>query len=141
MKTVIQLNKWANAHTSVFIDILRVATGLFLVIKGVQFSTQTQYLEEVLGSVGNTLGVSFILVHYIAMSHLFGGVLITFGLLTRISLLAQLPILIGAVAINFVGAMDVGNLIQASAVLLVAVFFVFYGSGKRSADYSLKMNM
>ena len=141
MKTVIQLNKWANAHTSVFIDVLRVATGLFLVLKGVQFAIQTQYLEDILGSFGNSLGVSFILVHYIAMSHLFGGVLITFGLLTRISILAQLPIFIGAVVVNFVGVMNAGNLLQASSVLLVALFFIFYGSGKHSADHSLKMNM
>ena len=64
MKTIVQLNKWANAHTSVFIDVLRVATGLFLALKGLQFATQTQYLEDILGSAGNSLGVSFILVHY-----------------------------------------------------------------------------
>lgn len=141
MKNVVRLNKWANAHTNYAVDALRVATGLFLVYKGIQFATQAQYLVDILGSFGNSLGASLILVHYVAMSHLFGGVLIACGLLTRVALLAQLPILIGAVVVNFVGVMDPGNLAQASIVLLVALFFVFYGSGKHSVDYSLKMNV
>jgi putative oxidoreductase len=39
-------------------------------------------------------------VHYIASAHFLGGILIVFGLLTRWAILAQLPILIGAVLIN-----------------------------------------
>ena len=135
MRTVVRLNKWANAHTNFMIDALRVATGLFLVYKGIQFISETQYLEVVLGPIGKSLGASYILVHYVAMSHLCGGLLIALGLLTRISLLAQLPILIGAIVVNFVGVMDVGNLIQATVVLILAFFFVFYGSGKHSMDY------
>ena len=131
MRTVVRLNKWANAHTNFMIDALRVATGLFLVYKGIQFISETQYLEVVLGPIGKSLGASYILVHYVAMSHLCGGLLIALGLLTRISLLAQLPILIGAIVVNFVGVMDVGNLIQATVVLILAFFFVFYGSGKQ----------
>ena len=141
MRTVVRLNKWANAHTNFMIDALRVAIGLFLVYKGIQFISETQYLEVVLGPIGKSLGASYILVHYVAMSHLCGGLLIALGLLTRISLLAQLPILIGAIVVNFVGVMDVGNLIQATVVLILAFFFVFYGSGKHSMDYSLKMNV
>ncbi len=141
MKTVVRLNKWANARTSLLIDFLRIATGLFLVFKGIQFSSQTDILTDVLGSAGNSLGASFILIHYVAMSHLFGGALIVFGLLTRLSLLVQLPILIGAVIINFTGDMIVGNMMQASLVLISAVFFIIYGSGKHSVDYSIKMNM
>ena|ERR1700741_1541739 len=141
MKTVVQLNKWANAHTNVLVDVLRVALGLFLVFKGIQFASRTDYVEHALGPMGKSLGVSFILVHYVAMAHLFGGALITFGLLTRLCILVQLPILIGAVAVNFAGEMDVSALLQATAALLASVFFAIYGSGKHSADYNLKMNM
>lgn len=141
MRTVVKLNKWANAHTNFMIDALRIATGLFLVYKGILFASQTQYLVDILGPSGKSLGASFILVHYVAMSHLCGGLLIALGLLTRFSLLAQLPILIGAVIVNFIGVMDVGNLLQALVVLILALFFVFYGSGKHSMDYSLKMNV
>ncbi len=141
MKTVVKLNKWANHHTYVVIDTLRVLTGLFLILKGVQFVTQTRYLEDILGSAGTSLGASFILIHYVTMSHLFGGVLVAFGLLTRLSLLIQLPILIGAVAVNFMGNMNIDNMVQASIIVLLAIFFIIYGSGKHSVDYSLKMNV
>lgn len=80
-----------------------------------------------------------IVVHYVAPAHLIGGVLIAFGLLTRWSIMAQLPLLIGAVAINFIGEMNVANLITASVILLICIFFLFYGSGKHSTDYYLKM--
>ena len=141
MRTVVRLNKWANAHTNFAIDALRIATGLFLVYKGIQFATQTQYLVDILGPMGRSLGASLFLVHYVSMAHLCGGLLIALGLLTRLSLLIQLPILVGAVIVNFIGVMDVSNLLQATLVLASALFFVFYGSGQHSMDYSLKMNV
>lgn len=78
-------------------------------------------------------------VHYIGLFHFVGGILIVFGLLTRWSLIAQLPIFLGAVLINFIGELHPNDLLQASIVLVVSVFFIFYGSGKHSADYDLKM--
>jgi hypothetical protein len=51
----------------------------------------------------------------------------------------QFPLLIGAILANFLGSMIPLNLLMASLVLLVCVFFFFYGSGKHSADYYLKM--
>ena len=78
-------------------------------------------------------------IHYVAPAHLVGGLLIAFGLLTRWALIAQIPILIGAILINFIGVMSVGNLIEAIVVFLISVFFIFYGSGKHSVDYYLKM--
>lgn len=139
MKTVVQLNKWANAHTSIAIDVLRIVTGLFLIFKGLQFSFQTNYLADIVRTSG--LGTGLILEHYIAMAHIAGGFLVAMGLITRWALIVQLPIFIGAVLINFIGVMNVGELLQASAMLISSLFFIFYGSGKHSADYSLKMNM
>ena len=80
-----------------------------------------------------------ILIHYVAPAHFIGGIVIFFGLLTRWAIIAQLPILIGAVAINFIGEMDYNNLIMSSITLLTCVFFMLYGSGKHSADYYFKM--
>lgn len=139
MKTVIQLNKWANAHTNIAIDVVRIVTGLFLIFKGLQFSFQTNYLADIVRTSG--LGTGLILEHYIAMAHIAGGFLVAMGLITRWSLIIQLPIFVGAVVINFIGVMNVSELLQASAMLLSSIFFIFYGSGKHSADYSLKMNM
>lgn len=138
MPSIKSLNKWANAHTYYPLDVLRVALGVFFFIKGVQFISQSDMLMELIQPL-QSYGGAMLAVHYVAPAHLVGGVLIAFGLLTRWALAVQLPILLGAIVINFAGTMVVGNLILALVVLLVSVFFIFYGSGKHSVDYSMKM--
>ncbi len=138
MATIKSLNKWANAHTYYALDLLRVALGVFLFIKGIQFISQTQTLIELITPLQGYGGV-MLTVHYVASAHLVGGILIAFGLLTRWAIAVQLPILIGAILINFVGEMSIGNLILATVVLLISIFFIIYGSGKHSADYIMKM--
>ena len=132
------LNKWANAHTYYPLDLLRVALGVFLFMKGVDFMSNLQQMEEVIKPFENMPGGMLIL-HYVAPAHFVGGFLIVVGLLTRWAVIAQLPILIGAILVNFLGEMNGTNLILASVVFLICLFFVFYGSGKHSADYYLKM--
>jgi putative oxidoreductase len=80
-------------------------------------------------------------VHYVAMAHLTGGLFIVLGMLTRLTIIIQIPILIGAFLINFGGEMVLGNLLQAILALLLAIFFTIYGSGRHSVDYNLKLNM
>lgn len=138
MVSIRSLNKWANAHTYYALDVLRIALGVFLFIKGIGFISQTQTLVELITPLQGFAGV-MVTVHYVASAHLVGGILIAFGLLTRWAIAVQLPILIGAILINFVGEMNVGNLILATVVLFISLFFIFYGSGKHSADYMMKM--
>lgn len=136
--SVKSLNKWANAHTSYWLDALRIAFGIFLIYKGASFITNTGEFDAVASSTNNFSG-GMISLHYIAIAHIMGGIMIIFGLLTRWAILAQLPILIGALAINFMGEMHMNNLLLASATLIVSIFFLFFGSGKHSADYLFKM--
>lgn len=131
-------NKWANAHTSYWLDALRIAFGVFLIYKGASFITNTGEFDAVASSTNNFSG-GMISLHYIAIAHIMGGIMIVFGLLTRWAVIAQLPILIGAVAINFMGNLQVNNLLLATLTLIVGVFFLFFGSGKHSADYLFKM--
>ncbi len=138
MSTIKSLNKWANAHSYYPLDILRIALGVFLFLKGINFLSNSQILVDLLKPVQNLAG-AIIVIHYVAPAHLIGGILIAFGLLTRWSVIGQLPLLIGAIAINFVGEMSISNLIIAGVILLLCVFFLFYGSGKHSVDYYLKM--
>jgi putative oxidoreductase len=138
MATIRTLNKWANAHTYYSLDLLRVILGAFFFVKGLQFISQTHLLTELIGPLKGFGGVMLV-VHYVAPAHLVGGFLVAIGLLTRWSLAIQIPILLGALLINFIGPMDWGNFILALLVLLVTVFFIFYGSGKHSVDYYFKM--
>ena len=119
-------NKWANRHSYWPLDIIRMALGVFLFIKGINFMSDTQVLLDLFSPFRNMTG-GMIIIHYVAPAHFIGGILIFFGLLTRWAIIAQLPILIGAVIINFVGDMDTSNLLFASITLIACVFFIFYG--------------
>jgi len=138
MNSVKELNKWANTHTYLPIDLLRVALGIFLFMKGIFFITNIQYLADLISPI-DRIGGGMFLIHYIAPAHMVGGIMIVFGLLTRWAIIAQLPILIAAVIINFMGEMHSQNLFLALITLAICVFFLFYGSGKHSADYYFKM--
>lgn len=138
MNNVKSLNKWANAHTYFSVDLVRIALGVILFLKGVTFITNLQYLQDLISPI-DKFGGGMILLHYVASAHILGGILIVFGLLTRWAIIAQLPILIGAVVINFMGEMHSQNLFLSLVTLAICVFFLIYGSGKHSADYYFKM--
>lgn len=138
MASIKSLNKWANAHTYYPLDILRLALGIFLFMKGIDFMSNQAQMAEVLKPFQDLPGGMLIL-HYIVPAHFMGGFLIVVGLLTRWAVAAQLPILIGAIFANFLGEMNSTNLILATITLLVCLLFLFYGSGKHSTDYYLKM--
>jgi putative oxidoreductase len=139
MGTIKYLNKWANKNSYYPIDLLRIALGILLFYQGVYFMSNLPLLLDLYEPIKPLIG-DVLLVHYIAPAHFLGGFLIVFGLLTRWAIIAQLPILFGAVLINFVGTMNSSNFILAVVVLLVCIFFLFYGSGKHSVDKYLKMN-
>ncbi|AMA49308.1 DoxX family protein [Flavobacterium columnare] len=138
METVKNLNKWANAHTYYSLDLLRIFVGIFLFMKGVSFMTNTLYYTQLIEPIKN-FGGGMLIVHYVMAAHIMGGIMIVFGLLTRWSIIAQIPILLGAFLINFIDQMNPTNLILSFFLLCVCAFFLFYGSGKHSADYYFKM--
>ncbi len=141
MNNVKSLNKWANAHTYFPVDLLRMALGIFLFSKGVTFITNIQYLVDLISPIDKIDGGMFgmFIVHYIASAHFLGGILIFFGLLTRWSLIVQLPILVGAIIINCMGEMHTQNLLLSIVTLAICLAFILYGSGKHSADYYFKI--
>jgi len=138
MGLIKNLNKWANAHTYLILDLIRVLLGIVLFVKGIEFMTNFEEMEKLALPFQNVPG-GMIVLHYLVPAHFVGGILIMVGLLTRWAAIAQLPILFGAILTNFLGVMNTNNLILAFIVLLTALFFIVYGSGKHSVDYYLKM--
>lgn len=132
------LNKWANAHSTIWFDAFRILLGVFLFYKGTTFIGNSGEFEDLIAPASNFLGGMFAF-HYVAAAHIMGGVMIIFGLLTRWALIAQLPILVGAVLINFLGEMNLMNLLLSTLTLILSMFYTVYGSGKHSADYYFKM--
>ena len=138
MGTIKTWNKWANRHSYYPLDLLRIALGVFLFIKGINFMGNTQMLLELVKPL-QSIGGEMMMINYVAPAHFVGGLLIVFGLLTRWAIAAQLPILIGAILINVLGEVNSFDLIMALITFIVCVFFLFFGSGKHSVDYYLKM--
>lgn len=141
MGAILKLNRWANAHTNFAFDAMRVALGGFLFYKGAFFfsadnSAETYRMLAALPGPASNM----IIIHIVAMAHICGAICIALGLLTRLACAIQLPILITAVIVNCLGAVNELGLLQSGICLALCVFFLFYGSGKNSVDYSLKMH-
>ena len=82
MDTIKTLNKWANAHTYLPLDLLRIALGVFLFIKGINFMADSTMLVSLFKPMQNMAG-GMVVIHYVVPAHFIGGLLIAFGLLTR----------------------------------------------------------
>jgi uncharacterized membrane protein YphA (DoxX/SURF4 family) len=107
-------------------------------MKGISFITNIQYLQDLISPI-DRIGGGMFMIHYIVPAHLIGGIMISFGLLTRWAIIAQLPILLGAIIVNIMGHMHSESILLALITLAVCLFFLVYGSGKHSADYYFKM--
>jgi len=113
---------------------------LLLMYKGIYFLIHADELWAIMSKSSFGFG-TVALAHYIALAHLGGGFLIALGFLTRVSILFQLPILIGAVF--FINAQrSVFNVysefLLSVVVLLLLVVFLFYGAGIYSMDVYLR---
>jgi uncharacterized membrane protein YphA (DoxX/SURF4 family) len=88
-------------------------------------------------------GTAF-LTSYVTFAHLLGGVLIIVGLLTRIAVIAQIPVLLGAVF--FINARSGIFSLQSEfglslLVLLLLIFFLVEGGGPFSLDKFIKTHL
>lgn len=136
MKTLDSINHWSETHQSIWLDFIRTILGVFLLVKGVSFTVDFDRFHTILMN-SQFKWVAAGLVHYVIFSHIVGGLLIAIGLKTRVAVLFNLPILLGAVIfINakhgfFSGQSELGISL---AILILLIFFLIYGSGKYSID-------
>jgi uncharacterized membrane protein YphA (DoxX/SURF4 family) len=145
MSVVTDVEKWGNSHRPGFLDVFRIALGVFLTYKGLDFITNMDELEMT-ASGANIAYAGAALAHYIVFAHILGGPLIAVGLFTRIVAVIQLPILIGAVIfVNYPkGFLSLGNHmeLEISIIVLVGlVIFVVFGAGKYSIDAKRRKEM
>ncbi len=137
MNIITRIEVWGNSHRPGWLDIFRIALGIFITYKGAVFASNIESLEMSIKSV-NMQYTGVALAHYVIFAHILGGPLIVFGLLTRIMCLIQLPILLGAVILvnyqDFMTAGDPLNFEVSLAVLIGLVVFMIFGAGKYSID-------
>lgn len=133
-----RLEKWGDAHHPKWLDAIRIVLGIFLFLKGLEFVNNMEALTNVINNSGFLGSISAgILAHYIVFAHIVGGILISFGLLTRLACLIQLPILLGAIIfVNSSGGIfkPLAELWISVLVFLLLGFFFVEGSGPISID-------
>ena len=141
MSLIQNIENWGDTHHPKWIDILRIGFGVLLFMRGIVFIQDIAAVESMV--LNTTLGpYAAFVAHYVATAHLFGGVLITIGLITRTAVAFQFPVLLGAIIfVNApMGFVNPNSELSFSLlVLFLLVFFFIYGSGTIfSADHWLK---
>lgn len=145
MSVITDVERWGNSHRPGFLDILRIALGVYITYKGLFFITHMNELENTTSGVNTWFAGAFI-AHYVVFAHILAGPLIAVGLFTRICCLIQIPILIGAVVfVNYPkGIFSIGNHMElevSAAVLLLLIVFMVFGAGKYSIDEKRRKEM
>jgi|SRR5947209_11140548 len=136
-----QIKRWAEAHSDIFIDLVRIYLGVGLFFKGIFFMTHREYLLNILQNAGDLVIAPVTIAHYVIPMHMVGGILLAFGLLTRVAALVQLPILIGAMFWVYLpkwAAVEPRQNLEFSAlVLFLMVLLLIFGAGRWSVDHYL----
>lgn len=123
-------------HRHNAIELLRIFLGALLLYKGYYF---VEDISEIYAMIEESLQISpFVVAHYVVAAHLVGGAMIAAGLITRLAVAAQIPVLAGAVF--FVHTRDIFLVTAAEfeyslLVLVLLIVFFIYGGGKWSLDH------
>jgi len=131
-----RIERWGDTHHPKWVDYVRIALGVFLCIKGLQFPG---HASEVMQSMPNFLSSGYyflsMLQYYILFAHLLGGIFLIAGVFVRFACLIQIPILIGAIifintSINSWSPFS--ELSISIIVLLLLIYFLIVGNGNLS---------
>lgn len=125
-----------SASNPVWMDGLRILLGLFLFVKGIMFLEHTSEVFYIFSQSQDVLSLRKASI-LTSVVHIVGGLMIAFGCLTRLALLCQFPILIGAVLIvNPQRGVQAGNteLWLSVFITCLLLFFMIVGPGRYSID-------
>ena len=137
-----RLEYWGEAHHPKYMDIVRIAFGIFLCIKGIEFANNSAILTE---TMENKLVVNpflfSLMIQYVIFGHIIGGFLIAAGLLTRLACVLQIPILLGAlIFVQWNVLQHFSEFFLALLTLILLCYFMIIGSGPWSLDKALFKN-
>ncbi|WP_183557314.1 DoxX family protein [Mucilaginibacter sp. SP1R1] len=138
MNMVHKIENWGDTHHPKILDLMRIALGVFLLLKGIAFMENTAYLKSLIDGQ-NVVDLSpmllMMVVYYVTFAHMVGGVLIAIGILTRAASIVQIPIVLGAVFLTSIFNEPINATAWPSIVALVLlVVFAVLGSGPISLD-------
>jgi putative oxidoreductase len=138
MNRVHKIEQWGDAHHPKVFDLVRIALGIFLLLKGLAFMNNTAYLKELIENqqaVHFSPDILMAAVYYVTFAHLVGGTLIMLGTLTRFACIIQIPIVLAAVFLAGVFQEPINSMLWPSLVALILLaLFTVIGSGPWSLD-------
>ena len=142
MNTVHLDRTHSHSRSSYFYFALRIVTGFILLLKGIYFISHAQELQQMVIETNADLGTRFML-NYVTWAHLIGGAFIILGLLTRVAVILQLPIIIGALYFNIASsAFGTGTELILSILLFgLLIYILVKGAGYLSMDHYLKRHL
>ena len=131
-----RLEIWGDHHHPKWLDMLRIALGVFLCFKGIEFARNMHLVEDMMTRRVPFSGfLLIILSHYILFAHIAGGFMLATGLLTRLACLIQIPVLIGAIIfVNTSMLQPFSELVLSILILILLIYFLVIGSGPWSLD-------
>ena len=136
MNLLHRVEHWGDTHHPKWIDFIRIILGILIFAKGVSFIMDRNSVSDLIQRTSFQLSI-WSAVHYIVFAHLVGGIFISLGLKTRLAVLIQIPILVGAVF--FVNITDGFSFLNSEfwlslLVLILLLYFLVVGSGPMSLD-------
>ena len=139
MNLVHKIEIWGDNHHPKMLDLVRVALGIFLLVKGFTFMENSAYLRTIIedqNAVSISTELLTTIVYYVTFAHIVGGILIALGTFTRLASIIQVPILLAAVFLTGLFTSPINNLLWPSITALVLlVLFTIIGSGPLSLDH------
>lgn len=135
MNLLQRIELWGNHHHPKWMDIFRIALGIFLMYKGVDFLLHMSKLINLMSTQSSFGFGSFAYImagQYVVFAHMIGGIFLILGLFTRFACIIQIPILIGAIL--FVNSspgllQPYSELLLSIIVLLLLIYFLIAGNG------------
>mgnify|MGYP001279781418 FL=1 len=138
MNLLEKFENWGDRHHPKWLDIIRIALGVFLCYKGVDFLRNTSDLISLM-KLTSPFG-SFVIIllgHYVTFAHIIGGFFLAIGMFTRAACLIQIPILLGAIVFVNINATQAAfspysELFLSIIILLLLIYFLIIGNGPLS---------
>ena len=133
MNLLERLEYWGDRHHPKWMDIIRIALGIFLCYKGIDFLGNMSDLVSLMYAQTSTAPFFYILAgHYAAAAHILGGIFLILGVMTRLACLIQIPVLLGAVffiSTNEEMLRPYSEMALTVLVLLLLIYFLIAGNG------------
>lgn len=135
---------WINSVSApIWVDLIRIPVGFFLVYKGIIFATHFESFMANIQSVGWVF-VGAHVAQLIIFIHAVCGSLLALGAATKWMSLLNLPILMGAILFNYKKLLMVENYMELNTTIILTVLLLllfFMGSGKISLDQMRKTDV